>query len=106
LRLGLDWDSRSKLQEFFRVAAGKIGDGANRPLVPEIAIGKGREVAHVNSAADDFSAALQNPERRQHKRTDRSKDDSGIKFLRWRFVRSAGPLRAEAARELLRRGIA
>jgi hypothetical protein len=49
-------DLRSQAKEFVRILTCEIGDRYNTPLAPEIGVWKGRNVAHVNSRANDATA--------------------------------------------------
>ena len=95
LRLRPDRNARRKLQKFFAVAPRQIRDRRNRPLVPQIAIRKRGDVAHMDAGADDASSSFQNPQRCRHERADRRKDNGGVEFFRRRCVRSARPVYAQ-----------
>src|SRR5439155_13084702 len=49
-------DARSEFEKFFPIASSQVSDGSDYPLVPKIDIWKRRDVAHVNSAANDNAA--------------------------------------------------
>ena len=97
--------TRREREKFLAVASRQIGDRTDRPLLPQIVIGKRRDVAHVNPAADHGAAALEDAQRCGHERTDRREDDRGLQSLRRSFIRTARPLRTEPAREILRRHV-
>ncbi len=108
-RIGVDprpnGNRSQHVEESFCVLPGQVRDRADRPLLPEKRIGEGRNVAHVYAGADDDSASVRRTKSRRNERTDRSEDDGGIEWLRWRFVRSPGPHRSEVTSKLLARDI-
>ena len=55
----------------------------------------------MDAGADDPRPLGADPERRRHQGSDRGEDDRAIELLRRRLRRGAGPLGAEAPRELL-----
>jgi len=87
--------SRGKRQKFFAVFPRKISYRANGAFAPENIIGKGRDVAHVNSSADHAAAFCARPERKGHKFSGRGKNDGCIERRGRRLADSAGPGRAE-----------
>src|SRR4029434_6239916 len=99
-------NSRHEAEKLFAIAPGEIRDGTDRSLMPQLAVRKRRNVAHVNSAADDNAAAIENAKRGRHKRTDWRKNNRRLQSFRWRFIRSSGPFRAELPCEFLRGGVA
>jgi len=98
--------SLGEREKLFAIATREIRHRTDRPFVPEIAIGKRRDVAHVDSAANYGAAAFQNAQRRRHQRPDRREDDGRVQSFGWRFIRAAGPGRAKTTREFLPFGIA
>src|SRR5207249_3563216 len=86
--------ARRNFEKFFTVAASQVGDGGDCALLPKIDIGKGRDVAHVNAAANHDAAFSERAKCCWNQRPNRRKNDRGIEFFRWDFVRTASPNRA------------
>ena len=64
-------------------------------LFPEQPIRKGRDVAHVNAAADDAPALAHRLQRERHQCTGGREDDCRVEPLGRHLVRYAGPHRAQ-----------
>jgi len=90
-----------KREEVFAIATGEIRDRTDDALEPKVRVGKGGDVAHVNPAANNDAAAIERAQSRRNKVADWREDDRGVEFLGWHFIRTAGPHRAEPAREFL-----
>ena len=60
-------DARRDFEEFFAVAARQVRDGSDYALVPKIDIWKRRDVAHVNSTANNDAAFYQGFQRDRDK---------------------------------------
>ena len=86
-----------------RVAAGEVRDRAHGPLLPQVAVGEGGDVAHVDPAADDGPAGRQRSQRERHELADGREDDRRAQRLGWGLLGGARPLGAELAGELLGR---
>jgi hypothetical protein len=84
----------------------EIGDRTDPSLLPQEIVGKGRDLAHMNSAADDDPAFDERFKRDRHQSAHRGEDQRSVKFGWRRFIATPGPLRAAAKRELLCRRIA
>src|SRR6185437_1155532 len=69
-------------------------------------IGELRDVAHVDTAANDAAGLAHGLERERHERADRGEDDRRIEWYRRQFLGGAGPGGAEPARHLLARRVA
>src|SRR6266581_123643 len=102
---GLDPGPWRNRKELVRILAREVCDRHDLPLLPEIAIGKARNVGHVNAAADHATALPHRLERKWHQRADRSEDDGSIERLRGHLLRAAGPDRTERLREALCRHV-
>ena len=59
-------DARCEFEKFFAIAASQVRDRSDDAFVPKIDIGKGRDVAHVNSPANDNAAFCQRTQRGWH----------------------------------------
>lgn len=59
--MGLDARLGSDLEELDPIIAREVGDGEQLPLFPEYAVGKGRNIRHVNAGADHPSAFAHRP---------------------------------------------
>src|ERR1700677_3524546 len=94
-RLRNDADRRRQLQEVEPVLPGEIGDRHELPLLPKQAIGKGRNVAHMDARANDSTAFANRLQRQGNEISGRRKDDRGVEGLRRYFVRAAWPFCAE-----------
>ena len=105
LRLGAHRDLWREREEFFAIAPGQICDGTNSAFLPQNLVGKRGDIAHVDAAAHHDPAASKHAQRRRNEGTDWSENDRRIQLFRRRFIRSAGPLRAETTREVLRRRV-
>jgi hypothetical protein len=97
---------RREAQKIEPIAAGKIGDRDKPTFFPEERIGKARDVAHVNSGADDGAAFLHGGERQRDERADRRVDDRRVERFGCLFVRASCPDRAQAAGKILRSAVA
>lgn len=82
-------------QEARRVLAREIGDGHELTLLPQDAVGKRGDVAHVNASAHHPAAFLDRPQRRRHQGADRSEDDRRIQKLRRSLLGISRPDRAD-----------
>jgi hypothetical protein len=80
------WNFRRQVEKFMTVLAGQIGHGANRAFFPQVAVGKGRNIAHVNASTDDDAALAHGPKSRRNESSDRGEDDRRVKRLGRRFV--------------------
>ena len=104
-RIGRGADAQRNLggqgEEFLAVATREVGDGAERPLLPQDLIGKSGNVAHVNAAAHHRAAAAGRAQGRRHERAAGREDDGGVEFFRWRRVGAPRPRRAERAGKVL-----
>src|SRR5918996_3035014 len=77
---------RRERQKFFAVAPREIGDRTDRAFFPQYRIGKRRNVAHVDTAADHDSSFADGAQGLGNKVTHRSEDNCGIKLDRRQFV--------------------
>ena len=68
-RRGADRDAGREVKEFVAVLAGEVGDGSERSFVPEKAIREWRDIAHMNSAANQDAAFGESAKRDGHERT-------------------------------------
>ena len=84
------------------VGAGQVGDRAQHPLLPQVAVGEGGDVGHVDAGAHDGAAGRDGAQRGGHERPDRGEDQRRVERLGPGRRRVAGPLGAERARERLR----
>src|SRR6476660_5563255 len=100
------WDTRRNFQKLRAIAPGQIRDRTNRPLTPQIAIWKARDVAHVNSSGNYDTASIEMTQCDRHECADRREDDGGIQFFGRRLVRSASPGSTETLRKFLGLGSA
>ena len=73
------------------VGAGEIGDRDEAAFLPENGVGEGRDVAHVDAAADHGPALAHGLERGGNQRADRRKDDGGVERFRRAIVGAARP---------------
>src|SRR6185437_5715339 len=105
-RRGLHASITGHLQELVPVLPGEIGNRADFALFPEKFIGELRDVAHVDTAANDAAGLAHGLERERHERADRGEDDRRIEWYRRQFLGGAGPGGAEPARHLLARLVA
>lgn len=92
-------------EEASGIRAGEVGYGEHRPLAPEKAVGERRDIAHVNTGADDAAALAQGRERQRDEAAVRGEEQGRIERLGRRLARSAGPGSAERAGEVLRRPV-
>ncbi len=104
-RLGADAQARREIEEIERVLPRQVGDRAQHALLPEQRVGKARDVAHVDAAADDGAAGRDRAQRRRHQRADGGEDQRGVERLRRHLVRTAGPAAGDAAGEFLCRRV-
>ena len=81
--------------ELFRIPTSEIGHRAQNALFPEQVIREGRDVAHVNAAADHDAARGDSLQRPQHKLTRRREDDCRIELLWRQSLRIPSPDRAQ-----------
>ena len=95
-----------EVEEHGGVGAGEIRDGEYFALLPESAIGKGRDVAHVDAAADDPTAFLDRIQCPRNERTERREDDRRVERLRWPLVRATTACRGSSPHPLMNRGSA
>ncbi len=68
------------------VLTSEIGDRPDDALAPEIGIGKGRDIGHVNARADDLSALADRFERHGNERSHWSENDRCVEKDRRSFV--------------------
>src|SRR5665213_3353477 len=101
-----DRDLPGQRQELVSVLAGQVGHRADRALVPEVLVGKRRDVGHVDAGAHDRATGGQGLERRWDKLAGRGEDDRAVHGLgRW-LVAAARPAGAQLPCEGLRALIA
>ena len=97
LHLGSDRHSRGKLQKLLAVGPGQVGHRADHPLPPEQVVGKRRDIAHVDAAADHDPAFGRGPQGRGDQGAHRCKNDGRVQFLRGPRRRSSRPTPPPAA---------
>jgi hypothetical protein len=73
-------------QKLAGVLPRKIGDGDELPLLPQDALGKARNVGHVDAAAHHACAFLHRAQGGRHERSDRRENDGGIERFRRHLV--------------------
>ena len=83
------------------VGTGQIGYGEDRTLAPKLGIRKARDVAHMDSGADDSAALADCSQRGWDEGSDRRKDDGGVERNRRGLVRSPRPDAAKGSGERL-----
>ena len=79
---GAHGDTRRQREELLAVPASQVGNRTKHALAPEVLIGKGRDVAHVDAGADDYPALGHSPQRLRHEGTGRGEDDGRIQLRR------------------------
>src|SRR5207247_9647645 len=80
--LGADGHLGSELHELLAVSAGEVCDRAECSFTPEQVVGERRDLAHVNSGADDDSAFRYCGQRRGNELADRREDDRCVELFR------------------------
>ena len=95
----------ASLQKLLAVGPGQVGHRAHHPLPPEQVVGKRRDVAHVDAAADHDPALGRGPQGRGDERAHRRKNDGCVQFLRGQLVRAPGPHGPQPPGELLGLGV-
>src|SRR5580658_981730 len=88
-------------EELLSILPSQIRDGSHPPLLPQPFVRKGGNVAHVDPGAHDDSRLVGGGERRRDESPDGSEDQRGVQRLGRAFVRTPGPVGAEAEREFL-----
>ncbi len=88
-----------------RVGAGEVGDRAQHALAPQEFVRKGRDLAHVDAAADHRAALAHRAQRHRHQAADRREQHGGVERLGRRLGGGSGPGAAEAEREGAARGV-
>jgi hypothetical protein len=79
-----------------------VGDRTNDPLFPKNGVGKGWDVAHMNSGADHRSALYNRAKSLRDERAYRCKQDCRVQSDGRRLIASAYPFGAQFEREFLR----
>ena len=94
---------RGERQILTRVLAGEVRHGDEPAFTPKEFIGEGRNVAHVNPAANHHAALADRPERHRRQRPDRCEDDGCVQLVGRALLRGAGPDASKRSREFLGR---
>jgi LTXXQ motif family protein len=97
---------RHDCKEFLAVLPGQISDRFKFPLLPENAVRKTWNIAHVNSGADDAASFADRAQRRRDKHSDRCIDYGAVERLGWRVIGTSHPACAKLFREFLRGDVA
>lgn len=95
----------SDLQKIERILTRQVRNRNDASLSPEILVGKGRDVAHVDARANDTATLFHILERKRDEFAGRRVDDCSVKLGRRRISRGAGPSCAKIARERLGCGL-
>ena len=99
--LGHDAGLARDIEELLPILARQVGDRDDLPLFPQQAIGKARDVGHVDAGADHAAAFAHRFQCRRHERADGREDDRAVERFGRRRVGGAGPAGAELAGEVL-----
>lgn len=100
LNLGRD------LHERFAVCVSQIRNRHDAPFAPQNGIGKRRDIAHVDTPADDYTTLRHGFQRDGHKRAHWREDRCGVDLSWCDILAAPCPCRSQPARELLRSHIA
>jgi len=106
LRFGFDASGLGKGKERVPILACEVGHRPDLPFLPEIPVGKGGNIAHVDAAADHATALAQVFQRLGHKCPHRGKDDRRVQRHRCGCRGIAGPFRSHVPGKPLCFGIA
>ncbi len=106
LDLGPDRDRGRDLEQLPNIATGEVGHRPQDPLTPEKLIREGRNVAHVDSGADDDAAWANRPQRGRNQLAYGREDDRRVQRLGAGCVRRSRPLGTHRESELGRRLVA
>src|ERR1700683_63092 len=100
-----DVDLRSEAQKIKAVLAGEIGDGQELALLPQEAVGKARDITHVDTCTDNAAALAYCLQGLRHEIAHCREDDRGIEQRRWHRVGITCPGDTQAAGKRLSRQV-
>ena len=89
---------RRQREELAGVGAGQVRDGAQHPLLPQVGVGEGGDVGHVDAGAHDRAAWRDGAQRGGTSAPTGAKIERGVERLGAGRHRVARPLGAERAR--------
>jgi len=101
--MGLDAELTGALEELFAIPSGEVRHRADDALLPQQAIGEGRDVAHMDAATDHYAPFGNRSQCSGHQLAHWREDNRGVEWFRRHLVGAARPPRTELPREILGR---